>query len=531
MEFLLSNLPKRAHVLWFLVFFFSTCCKLLLLHSRELWLDETYSAYVANLPFRDLLRFTTGDVHPQLFSIVLWGWVHIAGDAQTRLRLFSVLVNICCLLAMFYLSKRVLGTEWGGFAATLFAFSPLLLVYSLEVRSYMLFMFVFVCALSVYWRAAVQEEGGNGLILVYSVLLALLFYIHYLAVFIGAGLFAYWALRPGFTRRRLSRILAAAILTLLFVSPGIPLLLSQRALKSQFDHRLQLSHSNPNTLSFASSGEDPADKRGIPSLVRGTAVMAGFYPATSRLIFLLCAIPLACALAVVMFLGVAKRDEVCRLFLILALVLLGGVIGLHLSSARYLLFLIPVLALALARVIQYWTSSVRWHRIGLAAGVALVVIYCAGFARQATRPHGKPWQNLVHGIQSRYQPGDKVVFSALYSQVPFDYFAQHQSFIPQEAGFPIDIYTWWNMQKHRGWGGPVITQSDLDRYVAGLSSSNTKTVWLVLYETYYDDPRNALLTRLSQSGQPEEVPLPADPDDPVSSQQDSHLRLIRIPLR
>ena len=48
---------------------------------------------------------------------------------------------------------------------------------------------------------------------------------------------------------------------------------------------------------------------------------------------------------------------------------------------------------------------------------------------------------------------------------------------------------------------------------------------------YYDDPRNALLTRLSQSGQPEEVPLPADPDDPVSSQQDSHLRLIRIPLR
>jgi hypothetical protein len=77
-------------------------------------------------------------------------------------------------------------------------------------------------------------------------------------------------------------------------------------------------------------------------------------------------------------------------------------------------------------------------------------------------------------------------------------------------------------------GGPVVMQSSVDRFVSDLSTSNTKTVWLVSYETYYYDPHNALLARLGQSGQTTEVALPADPDDSISSQQDSHLRLIRL---
>jgi uncharacterized membrane protein len=176
----LHNLrPQNPYALCFLAILLSACCKLSLLGCRELWLDETYSAYAANLPFHDLLRFRGGDVHPRLFSIILWGWVHIVGDAQTKLRLFSVLVNACSMLAMFYLGRRVLGVRWGGFAAVLFAFSPMLLVYSLEVRSYTLFLFVFICALIVHWLIAVEGDGRNGLTLVYSLLLALLFYIHY----------------------------------------------------------------------------------------------------------------------------------------------------------------------------------------------------------------------------------------------------------------------------------------------------------------------------------------------------------------
>jgi hypothetical protein len=48
-------------------------------------------------------------------------------------------------------------------------------------------------------------------------------------------------------------------------------------------------------------------------------------------------------------------------------------------------------------------------------------LYLAGFARQALRHHGHPWQNLRIAIEHDYLPGDRIVFDALYAQVPFDY--------------------------------------------------------------------------------------------------------------
>ncbi len=103
--------------------------------SEELWLDETYSAFTAHLHFRQLLHFVFGDVHPPIFPILLWIWVRLVGDAQIMLRLFSVVFNIASMILMFFLGRRILGLRYGSLAAILFAFSPMLFVYSLEVRS------------------------------------------------------------------------------------------------------------------------------------------------------------------------------------------------------------------------------------------------------------------------------------------------------------------------------------------------------------------------------------------------------------
>lgn len=51
-------------------------------------------------------------------------------------------------------------------------------------------------------------------------------------------------------------------------------------------------------------------------------------------------------------------------------------------------------------------------------GVAIMGLYLAGFARQALRHHGHPWQNLRIAIEHDYLPGDRIVFDALYAQVP-----------------------------------------------------------------------------------------------------------------
>ncbi len=65
----------------------------------------------------------------------------------------------------------------------------------------------------------------------------------------------------------------------------------------------------------------------------------------------------------------------------------------------------------------------------------------------------------------------------------------------------------------------------LNRFVD--TAPRPKTLWLVLYETYYYDPHEQLLQRLREKAEVSEVSLPTDPDAEIS-EEDSGLRLIRV---
>ena len=117
-------------------------------------------------------------------------------------------------------------------------------------------------------------------------------------------------------------------------------------------------------------------------------------------------------------------------------------------------------------------------------------------------------------LKQFYRPGDEVIFSAPYAQVPFDYFAQRAGFRPEETGFPISIYTWWGEQRAvQGWGSPIVMQGDLDQFADRLLQRPSKRVWVVLYEDGYYDPGSRLQARLRSSGDLAPVALPSDVDE------------------
>jgi 4-amino-4-deoxy-L-arabinose transferase-like glycosyltransferase len=512
-------------VLFCFVLLVSAICKLSVLNARELWLDETYSAFVAHLPFAELPRHLAGEYNPPFFYVLLWAWVRVVGDAQAQLRLFSVVLSICSMLGMYLLARRILGASFGALAAALFAFSPMLFVYSLEVRSYTLAILVFICLLMVHWAVAVERREEKWLTAAYGILAALLFYINYIGVFVLIGLCVHWTISTRFVLSRIVRLCAAGILTILFISPGIPALLERNDLKAQLAGVLEVSHRNPSALSFGGPQQEITASAEVKKLAKSTAAIAGFYPAASPLLLMLCALPLGLALAGAGYLALVKGDELCRLFGVMALTIGMGLIALHLFHIRYLLPLVPVLVLAVARAVQCGTAMPRWRIPSVAVGTLILCLYAAAFFRLAFMPHGRPWQNLVSTLQQNYHPGDTVVFDVLYAQVPFDYFARHAHFQPRESGFPLSIYDWWDKQANEAWGGPVILQSDLDKFVSELSASRPKTVWLVRYETYYYDPNDALLKKLCQLGQVSEFRLPPDRDTPDPQEA---LRLIRV---
>jgi uncharacterized membrane protein len=525
----LASLLRNPVVLFGVAFLISAICKLSALNSRELWLDETYSAFMGNLPLAQILHHTAGDVHPPFYYLLLWVWIRVIGDAQAQLRLFGVVLSICASLGMFFVSRRLLGRRFGAYAAALFAFSPMLFVYSLEVRMYMLVILIFVCLLLVHWAVAVEQREAKWLVAGYSLLAALLLYVHYIGIFILLGLFAHWAISAARARRGVARLCAAAMLTLLLISPGIPVLLKQHSGKAQLDQALRDSYSDSYALTFGAAGHELTRAEEIKTLAKNAAAMAGFYPSASPVVLLLCAIPLALALAAVGFLALVKGDKVCGLFLVMLLAVAVGVFSLRLYSTRFMLPLVPLLVIAIARGVQWGAERSRWRIPSLAVGTLILCLYAAAFFRQTTVTHGHPWQNLMDVMRQDYRPGEPVVFDALYAQVPFDYFAGQAHFQPQETGFPLSIYDWWQSQGFKGWGGPVILRSDLDRFVSGLAASRPKTVWLVLFETSYYDPRNELLEKLRLLGQVTEIPLPADPDT-RGSQENSPLRLFRVAM-
>jgi 4-amino-4-deoxy-L-arabinose transferase-like glycosyltransferase len=515
-------------VLFGLVLLVCTICKLSALNSRELWMNETYSVFVASLPFAKILHYAAGDVHPPLFYLLLHSWIRVIGDAQAQLRLFSVVLNFFSALGIFVLAWRMLGTRFGAYAAALFVLSPMLFVYSLEVRMYALLILLFICLLMVHWLVAVEQREDRWLVVAYGVLAALLFYVQYIGIFIILGLFIHWLIASAFLRRRIIRLFAAGILTLLLISPGLPVLLHQYHGKTQLIQVRTLSRQNPGAISFGAA-PNPDEPAGIKVMAKNAAAMMGFYPAASARLLLLCAIPLVLSLACIGFLGVIKNDELCRLFCLLTLAVGAGMVILHLASTRYMLPLIPPLALAIARAFQVGAAKPRWRVPGIALATLILCLYAAGFYRQAVKQHGRPWENLVGVVQQNYHPGDKVIFDALYAQMSFDYFARHMDFQPEESGFPLSVYDWWEKQGYKGPGGPVIMNSDLDEYLSRLSASKPKAVWLVLFETSYYDPHDALLARLSQLGQATEIRLPSDPDTP-DLQENPPLRLIRIAI-
>lgn len=109
------------------------------LDLQSFWVDETWSAGVASLPLRDSLHTLEGEVHPPLFGILLWGWVHAGGTGISWVRSLSVLLGVASVFTSYWMLR---GSDLDRILRALItattAASGFAIVYSQEARSYSL---------------------------------------------------------------------------------------------------------------------------------------------------------------------------------------------------------------------------------------------------------------------------------------------------------------------------------------------------------------------------------------------------------
>src|SRR5262245_24998769 len=66
------------------------CCALLIRIpglTESLWYDELWSTRIKLGSVGDLLRTALFDIHPPLYSALLFLWVHVFGDSEVSVRL------------------------------------------------------------------------------------------------------------------------------------------------------------------------------------------------------------------------------------------------------------------------------------------------------------------------------------------------------------------------------------------------------------------------------------------------------------
>ncbi len=116
--------------------------RVLLLGTKEMWLDETFSVWLAGHSLPELLDWlVTIDQHPPLYYLLLHGWMARFGDWPYAVRLLSALFGTATIPLLYLTGKRLSNSMLGLSAAMLLALSPYHIFYSQETRMYTLLTF------------------------------------------------------------------------------------------------------------------------------------------------------------------------------------------------------------------------------------------------------------------------------------------------------------------------------------------------------------------------------------------------------
>ncbi|HEX8075329.1 MAG TPA: glycosyltransferase family 39 protein [Thermoleophilaceae bacterium] len=185
------------------------------LDVQSFWLDE---GITVRLLRTDLLGML-GDVPrseqaPPLYYVLAWLWTRPFGTGEVGVRSLSALLGTATVPIAFAAGRRLLSERAGVIAAALAAFSPLLVWYSQEARSYALLVplagltiVLFLRALEPAPVAGAPAEGPRAL-WAWAAVAALALATHYFALFLVAPQALLLLMRAA-SRRAAARAVAA----------------------------------------------------------------------------------------------------------------------------------------------------------------------------------------------------------------------------------------------------------------------------------------------------------------------------------
>lgn len=153
---------------------------------NSLWHDESYTYLMIQSSFSKIIYYTSLDVHPPLYYLILKAWSNAFGYSILSLNVFSIFCMIGAVLIFWKLFLKVYNPSNNYLKYLLLIlmfFGPFTIRYGQEIRMYALG--TLITALIIYFvYTLINSRNKNTLLWVLlGVLLALGFYVHYFLVF------------------------------------------------------------------------------------------------------------------------------------------------------------------------------------------------------------------------------------------------------------------------------------------------------------------------------------------------------------
>ncbi len=162
------------------------------LDAQSIWYDEGLSIYLAQQPVAQAVSLSATTDHPPLHTLVLGGWIALAGDNDFAVRFLSLFFGMLAVVLTYALGAQF-DRRAGLIGAGLLALSPLAVYYSQEARDYTLLWALTLIATVAFVRLLRGDQRRRVWLAYVGSMIAAL-YTHYFAAFTWAAINIAWAL-------------------------------------------------------------------------------------------------------------------------------------------------------------------------------------------------------------------------------------------------------------------------------------------------------------------------------------------------
>jgi mannosyltransferase len=135
--------------------------RILLIDKNGMWLDETFSVWLANHNLGEMLDWIAKiDQHPPLYYLLLHPWIAQFGDTPKYARLLSALFGTATIPVIYLIGKRMSGVMMGLAAALILVLAPFNIRFAQEARMYTLL--TFNAAVAIYALVRLLTDARNS---------------------------------------------------------------------------------------------------------------------------------------------------------------------------------------------------------------------------------------------------------------------------------------------------------------------------------------------------------------------------------